>query len=68
MDPIHEQSKLLTRRYFFGRAAAGIGTAALASLLNERLLAGRRPAARSRAGFWADRTFPPRPSGSSIFR
>src|SRR5580692_3257877 len=39
MDPIHDQSKLLTRRYFFGRAAAGIGTAALASLLNDRLRA-----------------------------
>ena len=39
MDPIHDQSKLLTRRYFFGRAATGIGTAALASLLNDRLLA-----------------------------
>jgi hypothetical protein len=39
MDPIHDQSNLLTRRYFFGRAATGIGTAALASLLNDRLLA-----------------------------
>ncbi|HND53140.1 MAG TPA: DUF1501 domain-containing protein [Pirellulaceae bacterium] len=28
----------LTRRYFFGRTAAGIGTAALASLLNPELL------------------------------
>jgi hypothetical protein len=31
---------LLTRRQLLGRAATGIGTAALASLLNERLLAG----------------------------
>jgi hypothetical protein len=38
MDPIREQAELLTRRYFFGRTAAGIGTVALASLLNERLL------------------------------
>ena len=30
---------LLTRRQFFGRAATGIGTVALASLLNERLFA-----------------------------
>jgi hypothetical protein len=30
---------LLTRRHFFGRSAAGIGTVALASLLNERLFA-----------------------------
>jgi hypothetical protein len=39
MDPIQKHSELLTRRYFFGRAATGIGTAALASLLNDRLLA-----------------------------
>ena len=38
MDPIREQADLLTRRYFFGRTAAGIGTVALASLLNDRLL------------------------------
>jgi hypothetical protein len=29
-----------TRRYFFGRCAAGVGTAALASVMNPRLLAG----------------------------
>jgi hypothetical protein len=39
VNPLHEFSQLLTRRHFFGRAAAGIGTAALASLLNERLFA-----------------------------
>ena len=39
MDPIQNQADLMTRRYFFGRAAAGIGTAALASLLNDRLRA-----------------------------
>ncbi|HMF11846.1 MAG TPA: DUF1501 domain-containing protein, partial [Gemmataceae bacterium] len=39
MDPNREYGKLLTRRQFFGRSAAGIGTAALASLLNERLFA-----------------------------
>src|SRR5437660_1766341 len=33
MDPQEEYELLLTRRQFFGRAAAGIGTAALASLL-----------------------------------
>jgi hypothetical protein len=38
MDPIREQADLLTRRYFFGRSAAGIGTVALTSLLNDRLL------------------------------
>src|SRR6516162_1541634 len=39
MNPYRELPRLLTRRHFFGRAAAGIGTAALASLLNERLFA-----------------------------
>ena len=29
MDPLLEKRLLLTRRHFFGRAAAGIGTAAL---------------------------------------
>jgi hypothetical protein len=39
MNLDHEFRLLQTRRQFFGRAAAGIGTAALASLLNERLFA-----------------------------
>src|SRR3712207_1433041 len=34
MDPRHEHFLQITRRYFFGRSAAGIGTAALASILN----------------------------------
>ncbi|MCA9117182.1 MAG: DUF1501 domain-containing protein [Planctomycetaceae bacterium] len=34
MDPIREFELLQTRRHFFGRTAGGIGTAALASLLN----------------------------------
>jgi hypothetical protein len=33
MDPLQERALLLTRRHFFGRAAAGIGVAALATLL-----------------------------------
>ncbi|MBX3180480.1 MAG: DUF1501 domain-containing protein [Candidatus Hydrogenedentes bacterium] len=33
MDPIEEHGRLLTRRQFFGRASAGIGAAALASLM-----------------------------------
>jgi hypothetical protein len=37
MDPITERRLLLTRRQFFGRSATGIGTAALASLLNPSL-------------------------------
>ncbi|QKK10205.1 MAG: DUF1501 domain-containing protein [Planctomycetota bacterium] len=40
MDPHWEQRVLQTRRQFFGRAASGIGAAALASLLNPSLAAG----------------------------
>jgi len=40
MNPYLEYALLETRRQFFGRAATGIGTVALASLLNPRLLAG----------------------------
>jgi hypothetical protein len=32
MNPLIERAQLLSRRHFFGRSAAGIGTAALASL------------------------------------
>jgi Protein of unknown function (DUF1501) len=39
MNPEREHDLLLTRRQFFGRSAAGIGTVALASLLNPGLLA-----------------------------
>jgi hypothetical protein len=39
MPDIREFANLLTRRQFFGRTATGIGVAALASLLNERLFA-----------------------------
>src|SRR5919109_363169 len=38
MDRLEQDAKLrLTRRHFFGRAAAGIGTAALGSLLSRDL-------------------------------
>src|ERR1043166_8045652 len=37
MSPIMEQNLLMTRRHFFGRTAAGIGAAALGSLLNPNL-------------------------------
>src|SRR3954447_22342594 len=40
MDFLREQKLFITRRHFFGRMATGIGTAALASVLNPRLLAG----------------------------
>ena len=39
MDPLRAHQLLLTRRQLFGRTAAGIGTAALASLLNPELFA-----------------------------
>ena len=39
MDIRRENDLLLTRRHFFGRTATGIGTAALASLLNPQLFA-----------------------------
>jgi uncharacterized protein (DUF1501 family) len=39
MDPRREQRLLLTRRHFFSRTAAGIGAAALGSMLNPGLLA-----------------------------
>src|SRR5688572_22933974 len=35
----HERLKAITRRHFFGKCATGIGSVALASLLNERLFA-----------------------------
>ena len=37
MDPLLEKPLLMTRRHFFGKTASGIGTAALASLLNQDL-------------------------------
>ena len=37
MNPLREAKLIETRRHFFGRAAAGIGTAALSSLLNPDL-------------------------------
>ncbi len=39
MHPFRESELFETRRHFFGRTAAGIGTAALASLLNPELSA-----------------------------
>src|SRR4051812_12617929 len=45
-----EARLLLTRRHFFGRSAAGIGTVALASLLNTNLFAGSRDEPRPEGG------------------
>ncbi len=45
---LHDLALAHTRRYFFGRAAAGIGTAALASLLNPQLFAAEAKTSESR--------------------
>ena len=39
LNPQHESQLLQNRRHFFGRASTGIGTVALASLLNDKLFA-----------------------------
>src|SRR6516165_131337 len=39
MNPLIDQQLQLTRRQFFGRTSVGIGTAALATLLRQELLA-----------------------------
>ncbi len=39
MNPLLERQRLLTRRYFFGRSATGLGAMGLASLLNPQLFA-----------------------------
>jgi hypothetical protein len=41
MNPLREAQLIETRRHFFGRAATGIGTAALSSLLTPDLFAAR---------------------------
>ncbi len=43
MGPLHELAALMTRRYFFGRTATGVGVAALAALLGEDLHAAAPP-------------------------
>src|SRR3954463_14734353 len=50
MDPIQERQMLVTRRHFFGRAAAGIGVAALGSLLNPSLMAALNGGTEERYG------------------
>ena len=39
MQPVFDHHQLQTRRRFFGRSAVGIGTAALATLLNRESVA-----------------------------
>ena len=50
MDPYIERDQHLTRRHFFGRASAGLGTIALASLLDRDLFAGGSRWTSSRCG------------------
>ena len=50
MNPLQEHMLQETRRYFLGRMATGIGTAALASLLNPRLFAGDAAVAKDSLG------------------
>ena len=51
MNPFFEQQLLLTRRHFFGRSGAGIGVAALASLLGNRAAAGQNETAEKLSHF-----------------
>src|SRR3954447_13831045 len=57
-DLLRQERLLITRRHFFGRAAAGIGTAALASLLNPKLF--HAQAAQAVKAALAQPHFPPR--------
>jgi hypothetical protein len=50
MSLFRESQLLETRRQFFGRAATGIGSVALASLMNPQLLAGQASASEHFAG------------------
>ena len=45
MTPLRELDLMLTRRQLFGRAASGVGTAALASLVNPQLFGATKAAA-----------------------
>ena len=60
MDILKEMQLMMTRRVFFSRASVGIGTAALASLANPKLLSGA-DAADAKTGGLADQpNFPPK--------
>ena len=50
MNPLVENRLLLTRRHFFGLSRLGLGTAALACLMNDELLASAEGSATSPTG------------------
>ncbi|MBX3440859.1 MAG: DUF1501 domain-containing protein [Planctomyces sp.] len=50
MNPLFDAVSSHTRRYFFGRSAAGLGAAALASVANPRLFADAQPPAPDSLG------------------
>src|SRR5437764_8965610 len=50
MGPLREFQQAITRRHFFGRGAAGVGVAALATLLDDDLFAAAPPAGKGEAG------------------
>ena len=58
MNPLREYDLLQTRRHFFSRSARGVGTAALASLLNPQLFAA--PSAEGDKGVLGATHFPAR--------
>ncbi len=59
MNPIRENQMCATRRHFIGRSAVGIGTAALASLLNPELFGGTR-SAKTGSAVTRGTDFPPK--------
>ena len=50
MNPLREAALVETRRHFFGRTATGIGTAALASLVNPQAFGTTAPPSAEEAG------------------
>ncbi len=63
---LHEEFRLaMTRRHFFGLGSTGIGTAALASLLNPQLFAGAMDANLTTGGLAGLPHFPPKATWGS---
>ena len=60
MRPIEDFGLALTRRHFFGRSAVGIGTAALAALLDQNAFASANEIPDAVGGFSARPHFPPK--------